>query len=430
MKVGDVIDGYHLEREIPGGGMALVFEVTKEDTHFALKTPKPDSDENFIKRFKREVRLMQSISSDFVMPVLASNLEAEEPYYIMPLCIHSLEQAIPLMSAELRLQACIDFCRGIEAIHDVGMRHRDIKPQNALYFFGQLKISDMGLGRFVSRDTTTMTTTMGAMGTQGYIPPEYYDNQATFRDGTIEGDIYMLGKSIYVICSGGNPLFVDPSQVDASVYGIIEKCTQLKPENRYHAVKEVIADLIDVKTAQNKLASMSLSIDDILAKRHLIDFPKEVRLFLMAIGNDNAEMARALRKLSSEDLKTVFSDDYTQLPHFIRHFDESLRNPQSYIQFAELDEFARMFSVLFSLCHDLQDKKIILQYLIDYGKGFNRYYVMDKLRDALAMLSDDDIRDLYGFLKKNREDILGMRPNMKQSLPNKVNMLLTQMGNE
>ena len=230
MKVNDVVNGYRLVSEIFGGGMAQVFVVEKDGEQFALKTPKLDSSAEYVKRFKREARIMAGLHNDYILEILECDLDVVEPYYIMPFCENSLDNEIPRMSAADRVQACIDFTIGIKALHNSGIRHRDIKPANALLLGGQLKISDLGLGRMVNRDTTTVTTTMDAKGTYGYIPPEYYTNPQSFREGTIAGDIFMLGKSIYVICSGGdNPVYVDQTKVAPSIFAIIDKCTKLDP---------------------------------------------------------------------------------------------------------------------------------------------------------------------------------------------------------
>ena len=289
MKVGDKIDGYRLIKEILGGGMACVFIAEKGKEVYAIKTPKPDADDEYKKRFMREVRMMAAIQDEHVLEVITSKLGGDEPYYIMPLCEASLAEKIASLDPEQRIQACIDFCNGINAIHMAGMRHRDIKPENALILNGVLKISDLGLGRFVDRDTTTMTTTMGAMGTYGYIPPEYFSSPQTFREGTVEGDIYMLGKSIYVICSGnGDAMFVDTNLIDPSVNAIVQKCIQIDPRNRYHNVQEIINELHEIKNALLKLKNRPMSFSELIQNRHIIDFEEQLYRYLFSIGNNNA----------------------------------------------------------------------------------------------------------------------------------------------
>lgn len=416
MNIHDVINGYELISEILGGGMAQVFVVEKGGKKYALKTPKPNSSDEFVKRFKREVRIMKDLRHDSILEVIDYDIDIDEPYYIMPLCESTLDNEIPRMSSANRLQACIDFTIGIKALHKSGIRHRDIKPANALILNGQLKISDLGLGRFANRDTTTMTTTMGAMGTYGYIPPEYYNNPAVFRDGTIEGDIFMLGKSIYVICSGGdNPAFVDSSKLAPSIYAIVDRCTKIKPEERYHDATEVLNDLMDVQRQQRILSLQPLPIEKIQENKHLIDFENQVFRLLMSIGNDNTEMDRVLRKLSTNDLYRVFRVNKAVLPDFIKYFVGAIRNAKYSIQFTELDEYARIGKILIELCDDVNSNQLMLQFLIEYAKGYNRYYAMEVVGDILADMNDETVRKFASFLKKYQDDLISIKPSFKVS---------------
>lgn len=427
MQVNDVINGYRLVRELPCGGMALVFVVEKGGKQYALKTPKHFPTDEFLKRFSREVRIMQNIHNDYVLEILDCDLDAAEPYYIMPLCESSLDNLIPLMDHAERIQACIDLSIGIKALHDADIRHRDIKPSNALLLGGQLKISDLGLGRMVDRDTTTMTTTH-ARYTPAFMPPEYDDNPETFRQGTIEGDIFMLGKSIYNICSGGgNPLYVDDTKIDPSVYAIIDKCTKIRPAERYHHVDDVLNALIAVRSQQQMLAKQPLPIEEILKNRNLIDFESQVYNLLLAIGNNNTEMDRVLRKLTTEDLYRVFKANKLTVPDFIKYFVESIRNAQYSIQFTEIDEYARISKVLISVCDDNSSKRQMLQFLIDFAKGYNRFYAMEVVGDILANIPDETIQVLAPFLKENQEDLIDIKPYFKVTQKGYVKDLLEKI---
>lgn len=418
---------YTYEEEILGGGMASLFVVSKDGKKYALKTPKADATEEYIGRFLREVRLMQSVDNEHVLPILESNLDGDVPYYIMPLCECSLADRIGKMSPKERVTACIDFAQGIYAIHQAGMRHRDIKPENALYLHGVLKISDLGLGRFVDRDTTTMTTTMGAMGTFGYIPPEYYTSPRTFREGTVEGDIFMLGKSIYVICSGGgNAMYVDMAQLDPTIATIVQKCIEIEPDNRYHNVHDIIMDLISVRDTMLKLENAPMNIHEILKNRHLIDFEEQTYRYLYSIGNDNEEMARTLRKLDVATLKAIFTKKIKEIPTFAKYFDDSMSNPQTYIQFDDIDEFSKLQKVLFELCTDFAAKSQILQSMIDFAHGFNRYPAMENIGSIMSRLTDDTIRGMATIFGKNKEKLNDMRGHFKTSIPRLIQQLLNE----
>lgn len=83
-------------------------------------------------------------------------------------------------------------------------------------------MADFGLSRFVDRDTTTLTSTSLAAGTLGYMPPEY--SKGKFKDGTIQGDIYMAGKTLYYLFSnGGDVSNVRINRVPLPIATIVEK---------------------------------------------------------------------------------------------------------------------------------------------------------------------------------------------------------------
>lgn len=407
--------------------MSTVYVVEKEGMQYALKTPKLNVD--FINRFKREARMMQDLHNDYVLDIIESDLDADEPYYIMPLCESSLDNEIRSMNPAERIQACIDFTIGIKALHASGIRHRDIKPSNALLLHGNIKISDLGLGRMVNRDTTTMTETNDRWYTYGYMPPEYDDNPDAFRDGTIEGDIYMLGKSIYnIVSGGGNPMYVDQTRVDPSVFAVIEKCIKIHPSERYHHVDEVLQVLMDIRKQQQMLALQPLSIEDILKNRKLIDFEYQVYNLLLTIGNDNTEMDRVLRKLSNDDLYRVFKKYKTSLPDYIKYFTESIRNAKDYIQFTEVDEYARISQILIDVCDDTNSKRVMLQFLIDFAKGYNRYYAMEIVGNILAEMSEADIKSLAPFLKEYQDDLIAIKPLFKVGHKGYVKEILEGRG--
>lgn len=420
-----IIDGYQLIKEFPGGGMASVYVVKKDGRSYALKTPKSGSPEEYRRRFLREVRLMESIRDEHVLSILDSNFDTIEPYYIMPLCDSSLEDIVEVLDAGQRLQACIDFAKGILAIHRRGIRHRDIKPSNALLLNGQLKISDLGLGRFVDRDTTTMTATMDAMGTTGYIPPEYNDDSQKFSEGTIEGDVYMLGKSFYVICSGGgNPMFVESNLLDPSIFSIIQKCIEIDPIKRYHDVQDIVNDLQGVQTTVQKLKNAPLSIDEILEMKGLIDFEKYAFINLSSIGANNELMVSTLRKIGPAMLKKIFQEHQAEIPNFVEYFIESMDHAQTFIQYSDIDVFTTLLKILYELSLDFNTKAVILQAMIDYAVNYNRFPAMETFGGVLSSMSDEEIKNLSVVLMKNKDKINEMKDYFEKPIPEKVHHLL------
>jgi CHASE2 domain-containing sensor protein len=85
----------------------------------------------------------------------------------------------------------------LEFLHQQGLTHRDIKPQNIIFVKGQPKLADVGLTAEIRPDEAERTF----VGTPGYMPhpPE--------RPGTVQADIYALGMVLYVTSTGRGPTF-------------------------------------------------------------------------------------------------------------------------------------------------------------------------------------------------------------------------------
>lgn len=278
MKIGDVIGNYEILDHIDSGGMGHVYTVIKDGKHYALKTCR-DKDQEYLKRFKREVRLMKSLTNSNVVEIIDDNLDCDDPYFVMTLCDNSLEEAVELgLTEEDQFKYVLQLCTGIKSLHEGGIIHRDIKPSNALILNNEIKVADLGLGKFIDRDSTILTSTRDTtMGTFDYIAPEIYD-QGKGRDADERSDIYSIGKLIYFVFSEGeSPLFVNATKVKADIYSVIYRCTKDEPNDRYQKVSEIINDLYICKNSRN----LVVTIDDIIATRKtgLSDIDLSEKLF-------------------------------------------------------------------------------------------------------------------------------------------------------
>ena len=84
----------------------------------------------------------------------------------------------------------------MKALHDVGLAHCDIKPENVLFIDGEPKLTDYTL----LSDTTTDQTANTPYGSPGFVPPEMLDNPRLYDP--IICDLYALGKVIYCAWTG------------------------------------------------------------------------------------------------------------------------------------------------------------------------------------------------------------------------------------
>ncbi len=90
------------------------------------------------------------------------------------------------------LQLGLLLTEALEFLHQQGLTHRDIKPQNIVFVNGQPKLADLGLVSEIQPENQMKTL----VGTPGYMPP------LPERPGTPQADVFSLGMVLYVMCAG------------------------------------------------------------------------------------------------------------------------------------------------------------------------------------------------------------------------------------
>lgn len=138
----------------------------------------------------------------------------------------------------------------LDFLHQRGLTHRDIKPQNIIFVNGQPKMADLGLIAEIRPPDQTATY----VGTPGFMPPP------PERPGTPQADIYALGMLLYVISTGRNAAFfpeIATTLVDTKepadffpLNAVILKACQADPAKRYASAVEMRQAL---KEAQSTL---------------------------------------------------------------------------------------------------------------------------------------------------------------------------------
>src|SRR5215212_7265405 len=156
-------------------------------------------------------------------------------------------------------------CSGLAHAHKCGVIHRDIKPQNLLLTADKeiVKIADFGVARL---DSTEGAITR--VGTNIYSAPEHnplmHTGQldmsglrVTHKHLTPAADIYSLAKTTYPLLAGESPRrFAQPAVTELpphvseapsanAILRVLEKATQVRPEDRYQTVEEFWDDIAD-----------------------------------------------------------------------------------------------------------------------------------------------------------------------------------------
>lgn len=274
---GKILDRYALRRLVGRGGMANVYEAQDLQSHqnVAVKVFKRE-DEELLRRFIREARLMASLHHEHLVPIIGSGesqLDGDTRYYIvMPFLDGGTLRARIRRSPLSLIEACYALravAGALDYIHSQGIIHRDIKASNVLLDAnGECYLTDFGIAR-ITGDVTQLTSTGDVLGTVDYVAPELYE---TDRRADARSDLYSLGVLLFEMVTGRLPFPAEnqliavsmhmnkrpPSprsiapHISSQVELVIFKALEKKPEQRYASAAELVDAFCRAVSAGNK----------------------------------------------------------------------------------------------------------------------------------------------------------------------------------
>lgn len=257
-------DRYELLNQIGSGGMANVYKArcVGTDYYVAVKILKSEYNEDaaFVRKFIAEAKSTEGLEHPNIVKIFDAGRDHGLYYIVMELAEGMTLKQYIRRYGRLSVRETVDFsvqiAGAIQAAHDHGIVHRDIKPQNILVSdSGRIKVTDFGIAKAATSDTVSSN----AMGSVRYLSPE----QARGGYSDSRSDIYSMGITMYEMATGRVPFDGDNSvaialmhlrkeitpprdyfpDIPASLENIILKCVRKRPEERYQTASDLISDL-------------------------------------------------------------------------------------------------------------------------------------------------------------------------------------------
>jgi eukaryotic-like serine/threonine-protein kinase len=272
------IDRFEILKLIGQGGMAFVYLAHDPDLgrKIAIKLLKEEFDEHLRERFTREAYVVGGLDHQNLVTIYDIGDYQGRPYMAMryikgQTLAEQLRLAVPL-TLVTKLRIIEELCAGLQAAHEAGIIHRDVKPANVMVDAdGVVKILDFGIARLMQADTHH-TQVGTVIGSYNYMSPEQMAGHAVDD----RSDIFSVGAVFYELLCGErafpgtmqeglwNRLVREPppllrdrcADLDDEVERIVTRALEKEPDNRY----ENIATLrLEIALARDRIETAEVS---------------------------------------------------------------------------------------------------------------------------------------------------------------------------
>lgn len=408
---GDEIGEYEVIRVIGAGGMGAVLEVRDgEGDSYALKYC-THADATIRKRFKREVRIMAKIHHKHVVRVVDTDLDNDPPYFVMTLASGTLADELADLAdnEDDALDAFDEMCRGVQAIHNSDAVHRDIKPLNALRLDnGRVVVSDLGLARLNTRDTTTLTQFGQFLGTRIYCAPEQLLPDGA-RDADGRTDIYQLGKTLYELLTGQSPALMDLKLIPSGISHVIQKATRENPDDRYQDIGHLM-DAVNLyreskdpaSNPREALESLLQQVKDESGKgRYDTDTVRKLLHFFTSDKLSTDTIMDSFARIPKKLLATIASKFSDELRPALQAYVAAVDDQVAAKPFPYAETVANAMEIVFNGSKTPELRVLALKAALIAAVSLNRFAAMETFNVMLQNLTPADDLPTADMLREN-----------------------------
>jgi serine/threonine-protein kinase len=270
---------YEVHEFVARGGMGIVLKAWEPAlTRFvAIKVLAPELaiSVGARDRFLREARAAAAIDHENILPIYRVDQKGTLPYLVMPYVdgenLQERLDRLAMLSAEESTHIVSKIASGLQAAHEKGLVHRDIKPGNILLDrdSSRIWVTDFGLARAAEEASLTRSGTL--IGTPAYMSPEQVDGKET----DARSDLFSLGAVLYTMLTGSSPFAAD------SLVATVRKVVDIQPLTP-RAVKPEVPETLSKLTMQllekdaaRRPDSMREIVDTLQDKNQLIGPPQK-----------------------------------------------------------------------------------------------------------------------------------------------------------
>ena len=337
-----IADRYEIVGKIGTGGMADVYKAMDLTLgrNVAVKVLKPEFSEdlNFVTKFRTEAQSAAGLEHPNIVNIYDVVSERGMHYIVMEyvegITLKTYIEKKGQLSFKEAISIAIQVGRGIEAAHNKGIVHRDIKPQNIIISTeGKVKVTDFGIARVANSNTISSDV----MGSVHYSSPE----QA--RNGFVDGksDIYSLGIVMYEMVTGRVPFdgdttvavaiqhlqeeMVTPSayapNLPISMEKIILKCTQKNPDRRYASMTALLSDLRKALVSPDE--DFVVMVPAVNQDKTRVIAENDLRQIKEEAGNVHVKVTEPVRRRKDVREEAYDEDDYEEEEDELEDYEDS-----------------------------------------------------------------------------------------------------------